>query len=379
MAESVKPFDGICNNGAPHRMHRQDVHKNSEKGSIAISFARQALRCASRHGRDAEHLARAAGILPSMLASDHVRISPQSFASLWLSVARALDDEFFGLDRRRMKVGSYAVLCRAAIRCSTLAEALRQIADIINIILDDIALQLTVTGDEAQLTLVEAPDRPAADLLDRAFAHETLFMLVNGLACWLIGRRIEILKARFAYAEPAHSREYHLIFCAKLSFDAAATVISFPALHLKAAVVQNERSARQFLRAAPAAFLLRYRNDSSPVARVRRLLRDNSPGDWPSFERVAEQLGLSVSTLRRALEQEGAPFLAIKDSIRRDRAIHYLTHSRLGMSDIAAELGYAEPSAFHRAFKKWTGVSPGDYRDGALHGVGDAASQTQPG
>lgn len=337
--------------------------KDSERGSIAISFARQALRCASRQGHDGERLARAAGISPSMLASDHVRISPQSFASLWLSVARVLDDEFFGLDRRRMKVGSYAVLCRAALRCTTLAAALRQIIDIVNVMLDDIALQLTVSGDDAQLTLVDTLHRPLLDPRDRPFAHETLFVLVNGLACWLIGRRIEILAARFAYPEPEHGREYRLIFCTHLSFDAAATVIRFPSLYLKASVVRSERSAREFLRAAPATFLLKYRNDGSPAARVRRLLRDSPPGSWPSFECLAGQLGLSVSTLRRALEQEGMPYLAIKDSLRRDRAIHFLTHTSLGMSDIATELGYAEPSAFHRAFKKWTGVSPGDYRD----------------
>lgn len=364
MPESVKSSDRICNTDTSPPTHRRDVPRNSEHGSIAISFARQALRCASRRGNDADLLARAAGISPSMLASDHVRISPQSFASLWLLVARALDDEFFGLDRRRMKVGSYAVLCRAAMRCPTLADSLRQIIDIINVILDDFSLQLSVTGDEAHLTVVDARDLPLLDPLDRPFAHETLFVLVNGLACWLIGRRIEILGASFAYAEPSHGREYRLIFCTNLSFDAVATVIRFPAQHLKAAVVRSERSAREFLRVAPAIFLLKYRNDSSPAARVRRLLRDSSPRDWPSFEHIAQQLGLSVSTLRRALEQEGTPFLAIKDGIRRDRAIHYLTHSGLGMSDIATELGYAEPSAFHRAFKKWTGVSPGDYRDG---------------
>ncbi|GAC1629417.1 MAG: AraC family transcriptional regulator [Nevskia sp.] len=335
----------------------------TEKGSISIAFARQALRCADRRGADAARLARAAGLSPSMLDSDAARISPQSFATLWLSIAKALDDEFFGLDRRRMKVGTYAVLCRMSVRCRTLGEALRQIVDFLGVILDDTRLRLSVEDDEARLMLVDVPGRPVADAQERAFAHETLFVLVNGLTCWLIGRRIEIREACFAYAEPAHAREYLSIFCPELRFNAAASSIAFPALHLKAAVAQTERSARQFLRAAPAAFLLKYRNEASAVSRLRRLLRDTAPDDWPPFDRIAAQLGVSASGLRRELEREGTPFLAIKDAMRRDRAIDYLAHSRLGIGDIAAALGYAEPSAFHRAFKKWTGVSPGDYRE----------------
>lgn len=344
----------------------------TEKGSIAIAFARQALRCAARHGHDADRLARAAGISPGMLSSDAARLSPQSFAALWLSVARVLDDEFFGLDRRRMKVGSYAVLCRMAVRCRTLDEALRQIIDFVHVILDDLGLRLTVGATEARLELVEAPEGPGAperSAQDRAFAHETLFVLVNGLMSWLIGRRIEIRQAAFAYAAPAHSREYRSIFCPTLQFDAGASSITFPALYLKAPVVQTERSARQFLRAAPASFLLKYRNDSGLVTRVRRLLRNTAPDAWPSFDRIAGQLGVSASQLRRELEREGTPFLAIKDAVRRDLAIHHLAHSRLAVGEIAEALGYAEPSAFHRAFKKWTGVSPGDYREAHAAGT----------
>ena len=71
---------------------------------------------------------------------------------------------------------------------------------------------------------------------------------------------------------------------------------------------------------------------------------------------------LTTATLRRRLAEEGASYQGIKDQLRRDLAISYLSHSDRSVMDIALELGFSERSAFHRAFRKWTGASPGEFR-----------------
>ena len=76
--------------------------KEAEKGSISVAFVREALEAAGRHSVAAEPLLRAAGIPPSLLESPDARVTPESFGVLWLAIAKALDDEFFGLDARRM-------------------------------------------------------------------------------------------------------------------------------------------------------------------------------------------------------------------------------------------------------------------------------------
>ena len=68
------------------------------------------------------------------------------------------------------------------------------------------------------------------------------------------------------------------------------------------------------------------------------------------------------ATVRRRLQEEGASYQSIKDQLRRDLAISYLSHSTRSVMDIALELGFSERSAFHRAFRKWTGASPGEFR-----------------
>ena len=187
-------------------------------------------------------------------------------------------------------------------------------------------------------------------------------MLLYGVSCWLIGRRISILRTEFSYPEPVHSAEYRLMYCADLSFNRPNTAIAFDASFLDLPVVQNERTTKEFLRTAPESILLKYKNGSSLAARVRRRLRQFLPGEVPDFEGLADELNMTPATMRRRLHEEGESYQSIKDQLRRDLAISYLSHSSRSVMDIALELGFSERSAFHRAFRKWTGASPGEFR-----------------
>ena len=71
---------------------------------------------------------------------------------------------------------------------------------------------------------------------------------------------------------------------------------------------------------------------------------------------------MTAATLRRRLEAEGTSYQDVKDQLRRDLAIDRLCNSTMSVADIAALVGFRETSAFHRAFKKWNGVQPGEYR-----------------
>jgi AraC-like DNA-binding protein len=82
----------------------------------------------------------------------------------------------------------------------------------------------------------------------------------------------------------------------------------------------------------------------------------------PSLEEMAQTLRLTPQTLRRRLRDEGRGYQSIKDGLRRDAAIALLEHTDLPLQQVALRVGFSEPSTFHRAFKKWTGVAPGEYR-----------------
>ena len=86
------------------------------------------------------------------------------------------------------------------------------------------------------------------------------------------------------------------------------------------------------------------------------------PTHWPDFDQTAQILRLSPSTLRHHLRHEGQSWNSLRDEIRRDLAITALTQSPRTVAEIATDLGFAEPSAFHRAFRKWTTKSPAVFR-----------------
>ena len=135
----------------------------------------------------------------------------------------------------------------------------------------------------------------------------------------------------------------------------------FHSRYLTMPLLQDERTLKHFLERSPADLLSRPDDGDSLSSRLRRLLsRDSSR--WPDLEAVAAHLHISPQTLRRHLREEGSSFQELKDQLRRDIAIYHLGRADLSLQQIAEQLGFSEPSAFHRAFKKWTGLTPGAYR-----------------
>jgi len=349
MQLSTDPWPGEKTRSAP-----------AEPGTVAICFVVAALEAVRARNFDANDLLRQVGLSPSLLASPQARISAEQYGKLWRLIALTLDDEFFGQDSRRMKYGSFAMLCRSVLPCRTLDHALERSLRFYGLILDDISASLERRRGEASIVLEERPHGGPS----RVFGHEVLLLLLHGVACWLVGRRIPILRAEFGYAEPAHSDEYRAMFSTHLGFDRPNTRIAFEEGYLALPVVQNERSVKEFLRTAPENIVTKYKNDSSVSARIRRRLRQRLPGEVPDFDTLAAELHMTQATLRRRLHEEGASYQGIKDQLRRDLAISYLSHSDRSVMDIALELGFSERSAFHRAFQKWTGASPGEFRRG---------------
>jgi len=335
-----------------------------EKDTVSMYFVNSAVAKLTPLAK--ERALASAGIPAQVLAVAHARVPAPSFSSLWLAVARELDDEFFGLDSRAMKVGSFALLCQAVLGCENLDRAVKRMLRGFALFLDDIHGELRLENQEAVVRIVNriAPES------DRRFADEAFLILLHGLMCWLAGRRIALHQVDFALPRPAHAREYTLMYSQYLGFDAACTCIRFDAKVLAGPVVQNAATLQQFLRTAPQSVFLKYRNEDSWMARLRRRLRGSVAGEpWPVFEDIASELEIAPTTLRRRLEAEGTSYQDIKDQLRSDLAIDRLCHSSLSVDEIGAELGFHDASAFHRAFKRWNGLQPGEYRKRRLRAV----------
>lgn len=329
--------------------------------TVSIAFVRGAVQRLDGARRQAVLLR--SGIAPELLAADAARVPAAAFAALWLAVGEALDDEFFGLDSRRMKVGSFALLCHALGAQATVDRALRQALRGFALFLDDIGVVLSVDGTDALLSI----DNRIQGADARRFADETLLVMVHGLLCWLAGRRVPLSRLDWGHPKPPHADEYRRMFSPTLSFGAPATMARFDARVLRASTAVTPASLQTFLRHAPQSVFLKQVHQSGWAERVRRQLRRElvAPAAEPlALDALARQFGLSPATLRRRLDDEGAGWQALKDEVRRDLAIHRLADPRQSIEDIAAQLGFNDASSFHRAFRKWTGAAPGAYRGG---------------
>lgn len=324
--------------------------------TIASHFVRAALRGAQQQGLDHITLLRQAGIQPVLLDEPRARLDPQQFAHLIQTLWEALDDEYLGFGRDKSKRGTFAMMGYAIIHCRTLEKALTRGALFYRLFPAAPGITLSREGDWARLSV----DHTSLNDPDH-FLTESLLVIWHRLGSWLIGQRIRLEEATFTYAQPAHISEYDLLFPCPRRFTAGRTSLLFHARYLSMPLLQDERTLKQFLQHSPADLLARPDGGDSLTSQIRRLLgRDCA--HWPDLDAVASQLHISPQTLRRHLREEGSSFQELKDHLRRDLAIYHLGRDELTIQQIAEQLGFSEPSAFHRAFKKWTGLTPGAYR-----------------
>ncbi|MCO4880107.1 AraC family transcriptional regulator [Paraburkholderia caribensis] len=327
-----------------------------EKGTTSINLVREALQAAMQRQLDVSAVLREARIEPALLDAPKARVPADAFARLWSGLADLLDDEFFGIDSHPMRRGSYRLMCHTVLDCDTLERALRRTLSFLRAVLDDIYGELHREGDHAVIVLHDH------GVTRRLFGYGTWLILVHGLACWLVRRRIPIQELSFSAPAPADESDYRMRFCETVHFGSPVTQVRFDSLFLDLKLAQTPASAKAFLKAAPENILVKYRNDESINARVRRELRGIQPEAWPGLDDLARKLHMSSSTLQRRFQEDGTNYQRLKDDLRRDIAIDLLFSSSRTITEVAAEVGFQEASAFQRAFKKWTGVSPGAYR-----------------
>lgn len=327
--------------------------------SVAIHHVRAALRGARRLGVDTTVLLEAAGIPPGLLALERARVSTEQFARLTQLLWDTLDDELLGLAAAPSKVGTFAMMCHAVVHCPDLRSALRRSADFYRLFPHGPRMRLAESGEEASVSF----DAAGFDDPDH-FLAEAALVVWHRFAGWLIRRRISLRRVELAYPAPPHVLEYDLLFGAPCVFSAGRTAAVFDAALLDEPVLQDEAGLRAFLRRAPIDVLARIDYGSTVAARVRRLLSQALPNRLPALDEVAARLSVSPQTLRRQLAAEETSFQQVRDQLRRDVAVAALAGGRISIERLSAQLGFSEPSAFHRAFKRWTGSTPRSYQPG---------------
>ena len=319
---------------------------------VARIFVDEALTCARNAGIDVSTLLAGLGIPPRNLSN----LTPEDFARIWLTVSVEMEDEFFGLGARPMRPGSTTLLGHAVHGAPTLGVALRRALRFLKVVLDEPYGLLERDKDICKIHLAE--DGPPRS----AFAYRTFFLILHGFTCWLARERVPLTHVRFPCPEPAEQNDYGEFFGVPVQFNQPAAQLAFEWRYLSRPARRSETDLKHFLRTTPESFLRGYRDTGSLRQQILDSCFSGPPEAWPSMDRIAAQLGMSRSTLHRRLRSTGQTLGDLKEDLKRRRAGELLTRSAMTIDQISAELGYAEQSAFYRAFRRWYGVTPSEFR-----------------
>lgn len=321
---------------------------------MAIEFVRSALVSAQRYGLDIREALLAAGIAPQLIERDSSRVTPAQATRLVQALWDSTEDELLGVGPKPVGRGTFRMISLGLIHSPDLRTALHRFVDFSSLATGFVATEFLDDGRTTRLTL-----DPTGHILTDQLLIDILTAVSHRFAGWLIGEQIPLTSVEMPYPSPVHADEYQLIYGITPTFDAATAAFTFHSTYLDAPVIRSEDDLFSFIRNSPADLLFRRDYQPTTASRVRKILER---GDRANAEDVARRLAVSPQHLRRLLREDGTSFREIREDILRDAAITSLVRGTETVDELSDRLGFSEPSAFRRAFRRWTGSSPGSYR-----------------
>jgi AraC-like DNA-binding protein len=308
--------------------------------------------CAERAGVSRAELLAAADLrdepLPEELVYDQVTL-------LWQHAARLTADPAFGIHAaENAHRGVFDVLEYAALSSVTLGDALSRLCRYQRLLTE--VATYTLAGSTLRLEL-----RLGANRLPPS-RHAVEYLL----ACVVDKSRRAASGARpaavrFRHAAPATTSEHDRVFGCVVEFEADRDELELSPATLAIALEHADPVLRSILDRHASALLDQLPETDLFSARVHRWLREHL-ADQPTLASAARQFRLSERGFQRRLETERETFEALLDRTRRHEATRLLADRRLAVAEVATALGFSESSAFHRAFKRWNGVTPSAWR-----------------
>ncbi|MEO6698338.1 MAG: AraC family transcriptional regulator [Paraperlucidibaca sp.] len=316
------------------------------------------LQCAINAGIDPALLLQEAGISAHWQNDSSGRLLPLQFANLMRALWRGTNDEFMGFTAQPSRVGTFPLMMHSVLSADTLGQALSHGTYFYRVLTDAMALTLSEHDGVAELELrLLEPERDAGHVLT-----ETILLCWYRLACWLINRRILLTDTHFSYPPPAHEAEYHQLYPCPHHFNQERTALHFDARVLALPITRSRDELKSLIRELPLGFFIKPVFQGSLSHRVRSRLLQSGMAALPSLDVVANELFMTGRTLRRQLLVEGTRYQEIKDELRREHAMALLREPHTSINAVARDVGFREAAVFIKAFKHWTGMTPGEYR-----------------
>jgi AraC-like DNA-binding protein len=309
-------------------------------------------------GYDVNALLRREGVDPVLLRDHDARLPHAAAIRLWQAAGELTNDTNLGLHvAEAIRPGLFGALDYALRTCANLGAAFTRLCTYHRLLHDAAHVELEMDRDHAilshRLPLPGGAPRPVSEFILTAWLVTS--RQATGVACAPV-------QVSFPHAAPVDTSELRRVFGCPLKFGQSRSELVLSRKLLDLPLLKADPVLQAIVEAQVVALLAKLPKAEATTDAVRRLLAEELPNGQPRLEQLAPRLHMSARTLHRRLEEEGTNFRRVLTEVRHELAVRHLVECQLAIGEIAFLLGFSEVSAFHRAFKHWTGHAPHAYR-----------------
>lgn len=327
--------------------------------SVSIFLVRAVVEVAERSGATRADLRARIPFDWQRLEQPDTRLEFEEFERILTVAAAVTGDEALGLHvAEHMSEGAIDLLAHMAAHAPTMREAVESASRFVGLAMDGVLLAVREEGDAFVVRYAFPRSTP---LSDRMLAELMMGGLVR-LARSFTGPSAVPRLARFEHERPNYHREYTRIFGDHQRFGQSVTSMAFDRELADRRQMHHHPELYDLLQTEAQRRLDRMTTGVRPGTRLRQYLLAMPPSRIPEVSTAARDLGMSERSLRRRLAADGTSYRDVVRSALEASAGRMLRDPARTIKDTAVALGYADPAAFHHAFKRWTGMTPGEYR-----------------
>ena len=329
--------------------------RTSSYGSVTVVLP--LLEYLENEGFDLKTILDPVGIPQSALEDTTTRFPKRKFQALWHVASEVTGDPAIALRVSTMvKANTLGIIGYLASASESRRNAFELVKGLTPLLWEDVECDLE-SGGEVAFIRCRTGSSPQAS----HFTTEYAVGLTVTMSRVLGGGRSDPLEARFSYSAPAYADEYERILRLPIRFDAGEDGVLFPISMMDSLNPSADAALRQLLERYAADQLAKLPTSARFSQRIRACILSMLPLGSLTADTVAAQFSMSSRTLRRHLQQEATSYQEILDDVRAELARHYLTKEKRGIDEVAFLLGFSDPSAFTKAFRRWTRQTPADF------------------
>lgn len=333
--------------------------------SVAATIVADMLQYLEQHGISAEEARRHAGIAPRPGMDIDARVPGSQVERLWSFAVARTGDPLIGLHMAESySPGALDILGYVILSCPTVGDVLDRFSRYARLLNDGMRIDVVRDTSVAwcRCTFVERMNNYLLRSPDQAM--DTTWAGLARELRRLTARPLVASEVWFRHKAPdaTQGADYVRIFGARVRFGMTEDRFIVPLSHLDEPLRSANRALLESFERHADSVMSKMEHTGSRSHQVARVLAGRLRGTVPALSEIARELAMSDRNLQRALRSDGTSYQKVLDHVRRDLAIDHLSNPATSTAQVGFLLGFSEPSAFHRAFRRWTGTVPSAFR-----------------